>query len=82
MARELSHVREHPIAGDVIECRFGNAGEEADTMIRVLCVVEEHVGYKQYGLGRFWKHLPSWRAWIGSSQLTKLVRPGDHDCPF
>lgn len=79
MSREFSHVREHPLPGDVVSVT--GSGEE-EVMLRVLAVADDHVGYKEYGKGRFWVHIKGWRARLQAAAVGKLIRGGDHDCPF
>lgn len=84
MERSFSHVAAHPIPGDIVEIVEvdGDGSDSHDIMLRVLAVVEDHVGYKEYGKGRFWQHLPSWRKRLESARVGKLIRGGDHDFPF
>jgi hypothetical protein len=72
-----------PPPGNLVELvEASQPGEDADVMLRVLAVVEEFIGYKEYGRGRFWVSLRGWQARLKSARVGKLIRPGDHDLPF
>lgn len=45
-----------------------------DRMLRVLIIVEEHVGYKEYGKGRSWMHLPCWTKMVLEAKDFRIVR--------
>lgn len=78
--REFHHIKEHPIAGDVIELRLPG---DAERMIRVLCFIEDYVGFKEYGpAGRQWVHIGRWRDLLGQATVATVIRPGDYNCPF
>ena len=79
--RSISHIAENPMPGDVIELQ--ESGEDdCERLLRVLAVIEDHVGFKEYGKGRFWLHKKAWKARIERSTVRKVFRPGDHDLPF
>jgi hypothetical protein len=81
--REFCHVAASPMPGDVVELSEpSQPGEDCEVLLRVLAVVEEFVGFKEYGRGRFWVSLRGWQARLKSARVGKLIRPGDHDLPF
>ncbi len=82
--RSFAHVAANPIPGDIVEIVETDTDGEAthEIMLRVLVVLEDHVGFKEYGKGRYWLHLPTWRKRLGAARLGKLYRAGDQDCPF
>lgn len=79
--RQFVHIMTSPMPADVVEI-FDNYGEGDGTMLRVLAVVEDHVGYKEYGVGRFWTHIRAWQKRLSEAKVGKVIRPGDHDMPF
>lgn len=79
--RDTSHAATDPIADDVIEIWEGDS-DEPEAMLRVLAVKEDHVWFKEYGKGRSTCHIKAWRARLTNAKTRKLIRPGDHDCPF
>lgn len=86
--RSPSHVRERPMAGDVIEIReraidpVDGAEFTAETMLRVVAVHEERVWFKEYGLGHRLILLKEWQDRLGKSSMSKMIRGADHDSPF
>jgi hypothetical protein len=79
--RAKQHIMAHPLAGDVFEIveEFG----EHENMIRVICFLEDYVGFKVYGRGgRHWSHIASWRRMLEFAKSFKVVRAGDQDLPF
>jgi hypothetical protein len=78
-ARQFCHIMLSPMPGDVVEV-FDDADDGA--MLRVLAVVEDHVGFKEYGVGRRWTHINYWRKRLSEAKVGKVIRPGDHDMPF
>ena len=82
MKREAVHVAESPMPGDVIEINEGGGEDETCHLLRVLAVVEDCVGYKEYGRGRFWTTKKAWKARLENAAIRTLIRPGDYDMPF
>lgn len=88
MQRGPEHVRNHPLAGDVLELTEREidpvTGEEfaADNMLRVVAVHEERVWYKQYGIGHDLLMLRKWQERYDRASVRKLIRGADHDAPF
>lgn len=84
--REFYHVRQNPLAGDVVEIRErmkdGDEEYDAEIMLRVVAVYEERVWFKEYGKGHALTTLKAWRERLQSMQLGKLVRGADADYPF
>lgn len=86
--REPMHVREHPMAGDVIEIVEKLTDPDTqelfnhESMLRVVAVHEERVWFKEYGKGHSLVGLSQWRERLGKSLRSTVVRGGDHDAPF
>ena len=86
--RGPDHVRNNPLAGDVIEITEratdpeDGGSFEIEVMLRVVAVHEDRVWFKQYGKGHALATVKSWRERLAGSLRSKLVRGGDHDCPF
>lgn len=86
--REPQHVRNHPLAGDVIELTERHvdpvSGEQfdAETMLRVVAVHEGRVWYKEYGKGHDLLLLSKWQERFDRSSARALIRGADHDAPF
>lgn len=79
--RAKEHMMAMPLAGDVFEIveEFG----EHESMIRVICFLEDYVGFKVYGQGgRRWEHIKTWRHMLEKAKRFKIVRAGDQDLPF
>jgi hypothetical protein len=77
----VGHLANGPMAGDIVELREASE-DDTEVMLRVLAVVEDHVGFKEYGKGRFWTHKKTWRARIDNAKVKKVIRPGDSEVPF
>lgn len=91
MRREFCHIKLNPMPGDVVEILEGRPvsavavelePEPDAVLLRVLAVVEDYVGYKEYGKGRYWCHVNAWRRRLGDCAVGVVIRPGDHDMPF
>lgn len=81
--RDVSHAREHPLSGDVLSLRehFDEGdGFDAETILRVLAVAEDHVWFKEYGKGRLTLHVKQWRNRVEKAQVAILIR--GHETPF
>jgi hypothetical protein len=80
--RRVSDVARNPIPRDAIEIREGEGEESHDVMLRILAVVDEHVGYKQYGKGRFWCSLASWKSRLEAAVKSEMIFDATSDMPF
>lgn len=86
--RMPSHVRNHPLAGDVVELRermidpVSGDPFEGETMLRVVAVHEGRVWYKEYGAGHDLLLLTKWQERFDRAVAATLVRGADHDAPF
>lgn len=87
-SRSSRHVRDNPMAGDVIELTSNEidpATGEAFThevMIRVVAVHEERVWYKEYGKGHELASIAKWKERYDKATIRQLIRGADHDAPF
>lgn len=88
MTRDFCHVREAPMHGDIVEiierCDDGDGNVfDAEIMLRVIWVAEDHVWFKEYGKGRPVCSLRQWKERLGQARVGKMIRPsGDADIPF
>ena len=87
--RMPSHVRNYPLAGDVLELAEKHSdpvsGEtfETDTMIRVVAVHEGRVWLKQYdAAGHQLMLISKWQERFDKAIRSVLIRGADHDAPF
>lgn len=84
--RQVEHVRNHPLAGDVIalveRCEDDDDADCAEVMIRVIAAQEDRVWFKEYGLGHTVWTVKKWQNRIDSAVRKQLIRSADHDAPF
>ena len=85
-SRQVSHVKDHPLSGDVIEIteKKSEDGESfnIETMIRVVAFHEERVWFKEYGKGHFLCTLSKWKERLSASLRSVVIRGADFDAPF
>lgn len=79
--KAISEVQNNPTPGDVIEIRE-KTEHDVEVILRVLAVVDDHVGYKEYGRGRFWAHKTVWAKRIGEAAKRAVLNAGKIDAPF
>jgi len=87
-SRELNHVQEHPLPGDVIEIveriepsEDGDEAFDAEIMLRVVAVQEDWIWFKQYGKGHTLATLRKWRERIGAAKGGTVIRGADCMAP-
>ena len=76
-ARTFDSVRDNPLAGDVVELlELEEDAEHYETMLRVICVAEEWVWFKEYGKpGRHTLHMQLWKERLAEAQCGKVIPP-------
>lgn len=86
MRREMCHVINMPIEGDVFELTemVGTGSDEFphDVMIRIVSIREDHAWIKQYGKGYIVTSIKSLKQRVELAEKSKLIRGGDFDAPF
>lgn len=69
--RTIADIACDPAVGDVIEI-VDILGAGSEVLLRVIAVAEEHVGFKEYGKGRFWLHQRQWKSRINNAASAKV----------
>lgn len=76
--RTIDQMATEPLPGDTLDLwELLDDGSLSHTItLRVMAFTEEYVGYKEYGKGRYWKHLREWKRRIEAARKAEVVFSG------